>query len=565
LAKGLNYPQLKELKTWPLFKLGRYKSGLIVVQNNNRKMPYGILAQRTIGYIRDAEKVKVGIEGKFNDQLAGAKGLRKVMKMGGGVYKPLDEQEDLGAKPGLDVYSTIDINLQDVAEHSLMKSLKQFKAEHGCAVLMNIKTGEINAMANLTRKDTSYIESYNYAVGEKMEPGSVFKLASVISLLENNYADENTKVDLGNGSVKYYTSTMTDVHIHPGLHTLKEVFEMSSNVGISKLVTKYFGNDKEKFYNQLEKLNLTNPVGIDITGEPNPEIRNVKQWSGISLPWISIGYEVRLTPLQILNLYAAIANNGVQMRPHLIKAVKENDKFIEQTEPLIMNEKICSDATIVRLRKMLEGVVDSGTASNIRSKDYKIAGKTGTNLIANSNTRYSDKVYQGTFVGYFPANDPVYACIVVVNNPDNKLGFYGGTVAAPVFRDIADKIYSNEIAIHKEMGKKLQPHNLPMMTYGSKADVKEIADGFGSEVNVDDIAEEYVSADIASKNSSSKSITAQRNVMPNIQNMNLKDAIYILENRGLKVMMSGKGKVRGQSIAPGVAIKKGMVVSLVLG
>ncbi|MBK7959341.1 MAG: penicillin-binding protein 2 [Bacteroidetes bacterium] len=493
IKRKVSFPELQMVQSWPLFRQGRFKSGLQVIQHNNRRMPFGMLAQRTIGYIRDSGKIKVGIEGRFDKELAGVRGLKKVQKIANGVYMPMDEDNDLGAKPGLDVYTTIDVNLQDVAENSLMRSLKTYRADHGCAILMNIKTGEIKAIANLGKNsDSGYVENFNYAIGELNEPGSVFKLASMIAILDNNYADENTKVDLENGQTRFYNRTMEDAHAHPGLHSLKEIFEVSSNVGISKLVNKHFKEDKGKFYKMLESLHLTQTTGIDLEGEPKPDIAPTKSWSGVSLPWISIGYEVRLTPLQILNLYAAVANNGVQMKPYLIREVRENDQVIKQFKPEILERRICSEQTVVKLRAMLEGVVDSGTASDIRSLDYKIAGKTGTNLISGGSRKYSDKIYQATFVGYFPSNDPIYACIVVVNNPDTKVGYYGGKVAAPVFRDIADRIYSTEIAIHHSMDKKLSAKSERAVMKGNRADLSLIYKQLNLNNTQKDIASEWV-------------------------------------------------------------------------
>lgn len=566
LAKGLLYHDLKALHSWPLFRLGKYKSGMIVIQRNNRKMPFGGLAQRTIGYSNDMNKVKIGLEGTYDAKLSGEKGVRKVQKLAGNVFIPLDDEDDLGAKPGYDIYTTIDINLQDVAESSLARTVAKYRADHGSVVLMHIQTGQIRAIANLGKnKEGQYSEKYNYAVAELNEPGSVFKVASTMALLDHGYCDENTTVDLENGTTKYFNRTMEDAHPRPGIASLKQVFETSSNVGISKLVYRHYKDHKEKFYEYLQDLRLTQSTGIDLNGEPNPDIHGVKSWSGISLPWISIGYEVRLTPIQILNLYATIANNGVQMKPYLVKEIKENDKVIKTYKPIVLNKRVASDYTIKTIRSFLEGVVDSGTASNIRNVDYKIAGKTGTNLISDANRKYSDKVYQSTFVGYFPATNPAYACIVVINNPDKSVGYYGGVVAAPVFRDIADKIYATELSIQKPLEVNVNRNAIHINKPMTYKDYESIGKGLNIYYKSVTNPSEWVYSENKDSLNELKHWNPERNLMPNVENMSLKDALYLLENMGLKVHIVGSGKVKQQSIPEGSNIQRGIPIVLMLG
>lgn len=566
LKKGLLFPELKAMHQWPLFRLGKYKSGMIVIQHNNRKMPFGTLAQRTIGYINDDNKIKIGLEGTYDKKLSGEKGVRKVQKLAGNVYIPLDDEDDLGAKPGYDLYTTIDINLQDVAENSLARSINNFKADHGSVVLMHIKTGQIRAIANLGKnEDNTYSEKYNYAVAELNEPGSVFKLASTLALLDHGYCDEHTTVDLENGKTRFYNRIMEDAHPKPGIATLKQVFQASSNVGISKLVYKHYREDREKFYNFLKKLKLTDPTGIDLSGEPSPDIHGVKSWSGISLPWISIGYEVRLTPLQILNLYATIANNGMQMKPYLVKEIKENDKTIQAFQPTILNKRVASEKSIQLIRSFLEGVVDSGTASNIRNNEYKIAGKTGTNLISDASRKYSDKVYQSTFVGYFPATNPEYACIVVINNPDKSIGYYGGAVSAPVFRDIADKIYATELAIQKPIDSSSNKNVLRNTKVMNHREYEIVSKRLGIAHMPIESPSEWVSNTAIDSVNVIKNWNMERNVMPSVESMSVKDALYVLENMGLKVQLVGTGKIKGQSIPAGTTIRRGIPVVLTLG
>lgn len=568
LAKNITFQEFKKIREIPLFKLGKNKSGFITIQSNSRKLPFGELAKRTIGYVSSYNQTKIGIEGMLNDQLAGENREVLMQKVAGGVYMPVNDNSEFGSKPGLDVYTTIDVNLQDITESSLYRSVTHFEADHGSAILMNVKTGEIKAIANIGRtKDGSYREIKNYAINELNEPGSVMKLASVMALIDEGYCDENTLIDLGNGEHQFFDLKLKDDHAVHGKVTLSKVLEMSSNVGISKPVFKYFHNDKDAFYKKLEQFHLTKAYGIGIKGESEPVLEGVKHWSGVTLPWLSIGYEIRMTPLQVLGLYAAVANNGQLMKPYLIREIRDNDKVIEKYEPQILSKKIAKTSTISAVRRMLESVVDSGTASNIRNQNYKIAGKTGTNLIAENSHGFKVKNYQASFVGYFPANHPVYACIVVVNKPNKYIGYYGREVAAPVFKDIADRLYSTDKEIHPPL--EVEKKNLYLNNFlGLKSEIKKIAKEF--EWNMLDDKEnnhtEWTSA-FASKNQiiTKPSFFISNNTMPNVKNLSLKDAVHLLETIGLRVSISGKGKVKDQSLKAGERIWKGTQVTLYLG
>ena len=571
IARKVSFLDFKLIKSFPIFNLSKNQSGLIVEQENTRKMPFGFLAQRTIGYIRDSGKLKVGIEGRFNEELTGENKEIVMQKVAGGIYMPLEEQSEFGAKPGLDIYTTLDVNLQDLAESSLEKTLKKFQAKHGSVILMNIKTGEIKAIANLGKfqvkgdSEIQYVENYNYAIGEPNEPGSVIKLASVMALLEDGFCDENYKIDLSKGRYKYYNAEMIDAHPKDATVTLSEAFKMSSNVGISKPIFKFYSSDKDKFYAKLEQFNLTKPIGIEIVGEVPPQIKKPKEWSGVSLPWMSIGYEMKLTPLQILTFYAAVANNGKMMKPFLVKEIRDNSNIIETFRPEIINDRIAKKETIIAVKKMLEKVVDSGTASNIKSY-YSIAGKTGTNLLTSNKIGYKEKFYQSSFVGYFPAENPLYACIVVVNSPNNAIGFYGNVVAAPVFKDIADRIYATDIKIHKELLQKNPITSLGLKTFkGFKEDIVSIGKKLGWNTILGDSSPEWGTAVVSKKNIVLKPSFSTAKLMPNLKDMSVKDAVYILENMGAKVTIQGKGKITDQSIKPGERIFKGSYVKIYLG
>lgn len=568
LAKKIEFQDYKKIREIPLFKLGKNKSGFITIQSNSRKLPFGELAKRSIGYVSSNGKTQIGIEGLLNEDLAGENREVLMQKVAGGVYMPVNDHSEFGSKPGLDVYTTLDVNLQDITEASLYKSVTHYQADHGSAILMNVRTGEVKAIANIgKRKDGSYGEIKNYAINELNEPGSVMKLASVMALLDEGYCDENTLIDLGNGEQKYFDLTLKDDHKLHGEVPLAKAFEVSSNVGISKPVYKYFHKDKKAFYQKLEQFHLTQSYGLGIKGESEPELKPVKEWTGVTLPWLSIGYEIRMTPLQVLGLYAAVANDGKLMKPYIIKEIRDNDKVIEKFEPEVLNKKIAKPSTIVAVRKMLESVVDSGTASNIRNINYKIAGKTGTNLLAEKNKGFKVKQYQASFVGYFPANHPMYACIVVVNRPNTSIGYYGREVAAPVFKDIADRLYTTDKTIHPALP--TQSNNIFLSSYrGLKNEMKRISEYFdwdfleNKEIQNTEWATVITSKD---KLIAKPSYVTSKNTMPNLQGFNARDAVFLLESMGATVYIEGKGKVVEQSIAPGEKIYRGTQVKIFLG
>lgn len=563
LAKNVDFQTFKKIRDISLFRLPKNKSGFIVISSNTRKLPFGELAKRTIGY---TGQKPVGIEGMQNDQLAGENRELLMQKVAGGVYMPVNENSEFGSKPGLDIYTTIDINLQDITESSLMKSVQGFQADHGSAILMNIKTGEIKAIANIGRtKNGEYKEIYNYAINELNEPGSVLKLASVMALIDHGYADTETMIDLENGEKKYYDLTLKDDHPITGLASLKKAFELSSNVGISKLVVEHFGDDKKEYYDFLEKLHLTKKLGIGLAGESTPILEEPKKWTGVTLPWLSIGYEIRMTPLQVLGLYSAVANNGTLMKPYVIKEVRDNDKIIVLNEPEVLVKKICKTSTISQVRKLLEGVVDSGTATNIKNINYKIAGKTGTNLLSNGKYGFKNKQYQASFVGYFPANNPMYACIVVINKPNANIGYHGRECAAPVFKDIADRLYTTDVSIHPNLAHVSENSIKLNSFYGIKRDIELLSEYLGWQTIKSEIKSDW--ATVTSKSNKlilRPSFVNSKYYMPNVQEMSLKDAVYLLESMGLRVSIEGSGKIRAQSISPGIRISKGTAVKLYL-
>lgn len=458
IQKNVNYQQLKQIKKFPIFIRGKYCGGLIANMTTKREFPCGILAKRTLGYVKQKtikdSGIYVGIEGKYNDYLKGKKGKQLKQKMSNGAWRPIQNENNIEPENGKDIITTIDIYLQDVAESALLKHLIINKAEKGTVILMEVKTGEIKAIANLQldHNDGKYKELYNIAVGESFEPGSTFKLVSVLVAAEEGMLYKVDSVEIGPGWIVYHNRTMKDTHlIDPDGWILPiEAFQHSSNVGISKIIFDYFNENPWAFIKGIQKLQLDKSLGINIIGEPRPFINspNSPTWSKVSLPWMSIGYEVRLTSLQMLVFYNAIANNGTMVRPKFVKEIRDAGKVIKRFDTEIIAESICSDKTIKLAHKYLESVVDSGTAKIIKNPIYKIAGKTGTAQIAKPGGGYLKK-YNASFVGYFPADNPMYSCVVLINKPDGG-SYYATKVAAPVFKEVADKVYATRYDFRPE-------------------------------------------------------------------------------------------------------------------
>lgn len=569
LKRKVNFTQIKAMKTWPMFRLGKYKGGFIVFEHERRQKPFQILAERTIGYSVDGV-APVGLEGAYDEVLSGISGKRLMQKVSGGQWIPVNYDNEIEPEDGKDIYTTIDINIQDVAEDALMEALINNDAESGCAILMEVKTGHIKAIANLTRKAPGvYREEYNYAVGESAEPGSTFKLASLIALLESGAAELEDSVVVDFGITKFFDREMKDSeHGKFKTLTLQQSFEKSSNVGISKLVYQHFAKNPEKFVEQLEKLGLNKPLGLQITGEGNPRIKKPgeKDWYGTTLPWMSIGYESTVTPLQMATLYNAVANGGVMVKPSFVREVRHVGKLIERYETEVLNKSICSKSTLKKVKQAMEGVVLHGTATNLKNDNYTVAGKTGTAQMADAKHGYR-KYYKSSFAGYFPADNPEYTCIVTINGASKGV-YYGSLVAGPVFKEIADKVYASKLDLHLDLEHKniVTEVTLPHPKVSQKADLKDILNGVGISSQTDgEVGDaQWVSAQTnenALKIGERKFING---LMPDVVGMGLKDAVYLIENTGMKVRFSGTGKVRKQSLQSGARIVRGGIVYLEL-
>ncbi len=567
VKRNVNYNQMLAIKKFPIFNLGRYKGGLIIVENKRREMPFKSLAARTIGYERGG--AFVGLEGAYKDKLEGIQGKRLMQKTSGGLWMPVSDQNEIDPENGKDVISTINVNIQDVVENALRDQLEQYEAGHGTAVVMEVKTGHIKAISNLTRHENGfYVEYFNYAVGESTEPGSTFKLASMIAALEDKLVSPEDLINTGDGSIVYSDRTMRDSRAEGfGTITVKNAFEVSSNVAISQIINDGYKYDPDRFIKRLKSMGLDKPLGLEIKGEGTPVIKEINSsgWSAVSLPWMAIGYEVSLTPIQILAFYNAIANEGTMVKPMFVKEIRQTGRTLEKFDTQVLNRQICSPATLAIVKGMLEGVVENGTAQNIQSSLYKIAGKTGTAQVAD--TRYGYKresgvVYRASFAGYFPAEDPVYSMIVVVHNPKGWI-YNGSQVAAPVFKRISDRIFATHLELPEEELQENLLAYLPAFRMANIEDLKTIYSMFDCKMPVMP-KNQWVQSVSSNDTIVFRERNFIENLVPNVVGMGLRDALFVLENAGIKVKFSGKGRVKNQSIIPGVRITNGMEILIEL-
>ncbi len=573
IARRVSYDTLKILRTFPILKDGN-RGGLIAKEQVVRKLLYGDIASRTIGYFRNG--FRVGLEGYYCDDLNGTKAIQMEQQTNDKEWKPIGKANELEVKNGYDVITTIDVKIQDVAEKALRTCLDTNKAEHGCVILMEVKTGYIKAIANLLKTgEHQYEERYNYATGERVEPGSTFKLMSLLAAMEDG-ADTSMIVNITGASTTYSNRKMEDSHnLGLGKINMIKAFEISSNVGVSKIVTEIYNrankNECKKYTDRLYDMGLNEPLGLKIIGEATPIVKNpnFRSWSNTTLPWMSIGYEVALTPMQILSIYNAVANDGVKVRPLFVKEIRSAGKVIEKFEPEILNSSICSKQTIAKAKFLLENVVQNGTGKRLKNPFYKVAGKTGTAQIAQQNSGYNKSNYRASFVGYFPADRPEYSMIVVVHNPTSGK-YYGGEVAAPVFKEVADKIYAAKIDLHHEIIN-TDTVTRNFITSGNRSDLSIISNVLGVTTTNIPVEDNWVSL-AYSVNSANKKCSANlvnklntsNGVVPDVMGMRLKDAVYLLESAGLNVKIKGKGIVVKQSIESGTKATKNSTIFLEL-
>ncbi len=569
IARNVSYQELQAVKKLPLLRCGQFGGGLLYVNENHRERPFKMLAARTIGFIADSGRYKVGLEGAFDSILTGVSGKHLMQKIAGGVWKPVNNENEIEPQQGRDVVSTIDINIQGVAENALMNSLAEHNAKYGCVVLMEVATGEIRAIANLSRQDSGvYVEDLNYAIQDLEEPGSTFKLASLLVGMDDGLIDLNDKLDLEGGQHKYGDLTMHDAETpKENSVTVLQAFEESSNVGISKAICAAYSKNPKKFTDGLHRLGFANAFELQIPGAGKAQIKNAgdKNWTSVSLPYISIGYESLITPIQTLTLYNAIANNGVMMKPMFVKEIRDKEKTVRTFQPEILNPAIAKPSTIAKAKILLEGVVKNGTAKNLNSSVYPIAGKTGTAQIAKGNGYGKDKnniTYQASFVGYFPADKPKYTCIVVVNAPSGDV-YYGGKVSGPIFKQIADRVYATELDIHAPVNTMTNPlAEIPSVKNGlsqpTMVAAKELLLDVKTSANFNPSGYVFMHSDqkVLQAGNMNPDQQLKNGIMPDLTGMGASDVLYLIENRGYRVKLKGSGSVTKQNIAPGQKINK---------
>lgn len=575
LKRNVSYKELKTLKSFPILRKGK-RGGLVTLQTNKRERPFKTLAARTIGYVQyqKNDTLRVGLDGAYDSILKGISGQRLMQKIAGDVWRPINDENEVEPKDGSDLYTTIDINIQDVAENALLKTLVKNNASHGCAILMEVKTGKIKAIANLSRNGndstSSYSENLNYAIGFATEPGSTFKLASYLAVIDDYNLSLDEKIQVGNGEVTYYTQTIKDSHApETAILTLQRAFEVSSNCAVAKTIMKYYSKNPQKYVDKINSFYLNKKLGLSILGEALPLIKQPKKkdWSGITLPQMSYGYETLITPLQILTLYNAIANNGKMIRPRFENEIKRNGVTVKTFSTEVICEQIVKPSTVIKAKKMLEGVVENGSGKGLNITAFKVGGKTGTAQIANigvkkglGQTLYGEegqRKYQASFVGYFPANNPLYTCIVVINSPSNGI-YYGGLVAGPVFKEIAEKVYSTSLDFIQPINNK---QNLlttaPSSVKSTRSELASIYQTFN--LSSSKIVTAYQTIEASNLGSQLK-----KGIVPNLNGLTAKDALFLLENCGFHVTIVGIGSVKKQSLEAGKKFNKGDKITLIL-
>jgi cell division protein FtsI (penicillin-binding protein 3) len=574
LKKKLSFEEYKAFRQFPLVKLGRNKSGVIVEESSKRLSPFGLLANRTIGLSREhissngaVKKMNVGLERTYDSLLNGTKGQRLVRFVAGGAI-PV-EGFQVEPENGKDVFTTLDVNIQDIAENALLKMMDSLKPEYGTCIVMETKTGKIKAMANLGRRtDGSYWEDDNYAL-RVTEPGSTIKLVTLLAILDKGSSSLNDKVEVGtSGRMVVGPRMITD---HEGstkaVLSVKECFAQSSNVGMGKLAYKAFGQNPKEFREYLHRYHMDVRSGIDLSNIPKPQVAPLDRDRGgvMNMVTMSFGYALQVSPLHTLTLYNAIANNGVMMKPYLVNSIRQDGIIVKQFEPQVLEQSISKPAVINAARESMELVITEGTGRPyFKNMPFTVAGKTGTAHVADGNLKYNDMVYQASFVGYFPANDPQYSCIVVVRTRPHAALHYGGQLAAPVFREVATKLYAMYVSQKVPAMYASRKDSSSYFYAGNTTDIRNVFGTLKMQFADSAAKGEWSSVYASNYQPVVKANAISKKVMPNVRGMGLKDALYLLETIGLKVNVKGKGKVMAQSIAPGTALSKGISVLLEL-
>ena len=562
LKKNISYLEKDLISNFPMFRLGRFRGGLIIEKRSERSRPFGMLAQRTIGYVREGAH-PVGLEGYYDNELGGTPGKQLMFQVGKEVWMPVEDLAQIHPKSGYDIQTTIDIDFQDITHEALLYAMQKHDATWGTAVVMEVSTGAIKAISNLGVSNGTFHETYNHAIGSLIEPGSTFKLASLMALLEEKKIKISDSLDIEGGVVSFYDRQMKDANpsgIKPQKVSIQYVFENSSNVGIAKLVNTYFGKNPKQFLDRISKFRVNQKTEFSLDGEGIPYFKSPNQpndqWSGVSLPWMSIGYELKMTPLQILAFYNAVANNGNYMQPFIVSQIQRNGEVVDDFHPRILKKRIASSETIETVLNLLNGVVERGTAKPLRNSNFTFSGKTGTSQIDYKRIQNQTLIggHQASFVGFFPSDNPMYSCIVVVNNPRQN-GYYGKDVAAPVFVEIAKKAFASRPELQSLMPSSEKSIFAVNSWKGNPNDFNEIA----KELDIPVAKFTSVSEIVQIKSEENLLLFQEKNfpdnLVPDVRKMGLRDAVYVLENRGMKAISRGYGKVYRQSIPPGTKIK----------
>ncbi len=566
LKRNVTHQELTIIRKFPIFNLGRYKGGLIAVQHNKRILPFKSLAARTIGYSNENVQ-PVGLEGAYGEYINGQNGKQLMQRIAGGIWIPVNREIEIAPKDGADIISTIDVNMQDVAQNALRKQLILSNADHGSVILMEVKTGEIRAIANYSKvSEGVYQEKFNYAIAGNQDPGSTFKVASYMALLEDNKVDTSTRV--GTGEYRIPGHTIKDSHGSIGVVSVKRAFQESSNAAVAKLVNDAYRDNQSQFTDHLYDWHLNDKLELQIPGEAQPVVKNPKNksWNkNMTLPQMAYGYEMQLTPLKMLSFYNAIANNGKYISPIFVREIRRLNNTIQQFKARVINDRICSDQTLKEIQEMLEGVVSAGTGRGIiYSPLYKVAGKTGTAQVADGNKGYTaKKQYQASFCGYFPADNPKYSLIVVINDPKN--GYYGAQVAGPVFREIADKVFANDIRLYDPRARQQMAINtkIPAPKAGYKKAAERVYNAFGMKVSFA-ANTDYVNVVDTNNVTSFREVKYVDGTVPDTKGMGMRDAVFLLGNAGLRPVVKGSGKVVKQSVEAGRRVTKGYPVIIEL-
>ena len=569
LGRNLKFYQYQALRNFPIFEKGKNRGGFITVLREKRELPYNALAMRTIGIFRDSNKT--GLEKQYDSVLKGENGYRMLRKSTGSIWIPIDGTEK-DPQNGKDIITTLDINIQDVAEHALRSVLEKYECRYGTCIVMEVKTGKIRSLVNLgAQPDGSYAEDLNYALSPT-EPGSTFKLVTLMSLLMDKKINVDQIVDPEGGKIRFGNRIMKDSHLGLGAMPIWKAYAESSNAAFAKLAWNYYRDNPRRFTDHIKQLGLSRYTGIDLPGERHTVLTtpdSSKLWSATSLPWLATGYGVQITPMHTCMLYNGLANNGRMMKPYLVSEVKEYGKTVKTFTPSVVAENYLDSGSIAQLFKCVRAVVTEGTAKGIQSPFYTMAGKTGTAKVADGVIKYSSDVYQGSFVGFLPADAPQYTICVVIRTKAHSKAYYGGAIAAPVFRMVADKIFSTE------MGSWEAPLDSFAKT-GSNILPAKLATARSYQVLLGAIRKHTVTPsdfmNVMSQLSTDSSkhfavVPAKifKNLVPDVKGMGLKDAVYMLENGGMQVQVTGTGRVTGQSLEPGTVITKGQTITIQLG